>query len=491
MELFSDILEKVHLAEQKSGQHAYVVGGFVRDILRTHAMTDTILLNTPFEKDVDFVVTGSGVAFAQIFDEVMASSGSLVLFEDFDTARYVFENGIEIEFAGARSEQYVDTSRKPKVTPATIIEDVSRRDFTINAMAVPVASLLRSEISYTEFDGAIIDPYAGKADLAAHVLRTPLEPDKTFFDDPLRMMRAARFASQLHFTIDTDTYDSIVRNRARLSIVSFERIRDEFFKTLKTERPSVGLWILYETKLFEQFMPEIPELWGVEEVYGQTHKNNLSHTFKVVDNIATRTDKVLLRFAALLHDIGKPGTKKFDAKRGWTFDGHEHLGKKIARDIGKRLRMKRTDIEYVAKLVRWHQQPISLMDESITDSAVRRLIVNLGEEIDDLLKLGRSDITTGNPQKKKRRLKNYDFLEKRIVEVIEIDKLRAFQSPVRGEEIMQLCGLKPGPTVGNIKKQIEEAILDGIIPNEYDAAKAYFMSIKDTYLKNAAEWEYL
>jgi tRNA nucleotidyltransferase/poly(A) polymerase len=335
----------------------------------------------------------------------------------------------------------------------------------------------------------IVDPFNGKADLENKILRTPIDPNKTFFDDPLRMMRATRFVAQLNFEIEKETYLAIEKNVERLAIVSKERISEELFKLLKAEKPSVGMWILYNTGLFDQFMPEVPQLYGVEEVYGHTHKNNLTHTFQVVDNISERTENVMLRFAALMHDIAKPATKKFSSERGWTFDGHEMLGRKMVWNIGRRMRIKKSDIAYVAKLVRWHQQPISLMDEVITDSAVRRLIVNAGEELEDLLMLGRSDITTGNPSKKVKRLKNYDFLEERIEEVVEKDKLRAFQSPVRGEEIMEECGLKPGPTVGRIKEAIEEAILDGKIPNEYEEAKEYFLNIKEEYLQNAEDWE--
>jgi len=303
------------------------------------------------------------------------------------------------------------------------------------------------------------------------------------------MLRAARFASKLQFEIEEKTYQSIIYNRARLEIISKERILEEFLKLLSSPVPSIGLWILFKTQLFDYFLPEVSALDGVEEVYGQGHKNNLSHTFLVVDNIATRTNKTLLRYAALMHDIGKPGTKEFIKGRGWAFDMHEHLGRKIVRLVGKRLRMSKDDTEYVAHLVRWHQQPIALMDEEITDSAVRRLLVNLRDDIDDLLKLCRSDITTGNPNKLNNRLKNYDVLENRLIEIISKDKLRNFHSPVRGEEIMEICGLKPGPTVGKIKMAIENAILEGEIANDYGEAMDYFMKIKDEFCEQVGEWE--
>ncbi len=467
------------LAEEKK-VHVYAVGGFVRDML----------MHRESVKDLDVVVEGSGIEFARAFDEAVKQEGSLVEFSDFDTARYVYtteneegktEKVFELEFAGARSEAYDEASRKPTVVSTTLEEDLKRRDFTVNALALPITSLGLSN--------EVIDPFDGAIDIEKKILRTPLDPDTTFSEDPLRMLRAARFASQLGFTIEESAYDAIARNRERLKIVSKERVCEEFFKLLATPTPSVGLWILYQTGLINEFLPEVSELNGVEELYGHQHKNNLVHTFKVVDNISERTDNVLLRFAALMHDIGKPGTKSFIAGRGWAFDMHEHLGRKIVRDVGRRLRMSKNDVEYVALLVRWHQQPIALMDDGVTDSPVRRLIVNLKDKLDDLLTLCRSDITTGNPYKLKKRLKNYDLLEKRIVEVTEKDKLRAFQSPVRGEEIMELTQLKAGPTIGKIKKALENAILDGKVENDYEKVKEYFFSIKDEYMSQAEEWE--
>lgn len=469
-----ELFQRIFRVSKKMKIPVYVVGGYVRDALRAEALGKTI--NT---KDIDFVVAGSGIRFAKAFDEEMEQMGSLVEFPDFDTARYVFPE-LEIEFAGARSESYQETSRKPKVAPATITEDLSRRDFTVNAMARLVGKAGLEDI---------VDPFGGQEDLQKKILRTPLAPDETFFDDPLRMMRAIRFASQLQFEIDEEVYRSIIRNSERLRIISAERIQEELLKLLATSKPSVGLWLLYRSKLLDEFFPEISDLAGVEEMAGYTHKDNLSHTFQVVDNIADWSDKVWLRFAGLVHDIAKPQTKKFFSGRGWTFDMHEHLGKKMVYDIARRLRMSRDTTKYVAKLVRWHLQPIALMDEEITDSAVRRLMVNLGEELDDLLILCRSDITTGNQQKKERRLKNYDILERRIQEVREKDAMRAFQSPLRGEEIMELADLKPGPTIGKIKTAIEEAILEGVIPNEYEAAKQYFLKKKEELLRDAKVWE--
>ncbi len=478
-----DIFKTINTVSKEADLDVYAVGGFVRDQL----------LKRDFKKDIDFVVVGSGLDFAKkVFETVGEDTASLIEFPDFDTARIVFGTRntetkametieLEVEFAGARSESYRSTSRKPTVKPATLEEDLSRRDFTVNAMAQKVGA--------RGLSATIVDPFDGKKDLKNGILRTPLDPDVTFSDDPLRMLRAVRFAAQLNFSIEEKTLEAIIRNKERLKIISAERIQEEFLKLLGTKQPSIGLWLLVRTGLLDMFMPEIAALDGVEDMYGQSHKNNLSRSIQVVDNIAERSDKVMLRFAGLLHDIGKPGTKEFLRGRGWTFDMHEHLGRKMVRDIGKRLRMSKDATEYMAKLVRWHMQPINLMDEEVTDSAVRRLIVNLKENLEDLLILCRSDITTGNPQKKEHRLKNYDYLEKRVVEVLEIDKLRAFQSPVRGEEIMELCGLKPGPTVGKIKKALEEAILDGKVANEYEDVKRYFETIKDDFLKDVSDWE--
>ncbi len=500
----SSLFETIARVSARLGTPSAVVGGFVRDefLSDTHA------------QDIDIVVFGNGIAFARAFDQEMKQQGRLVVFEEFDTARYlIFEKEepretmtvtlkqgvgltlekkeepsgttqritLEIEFAGARAESYEAGSRKPKVASASLEEDLSRRDFTVNAMA--------RMIKKDGKRGPLIDPFLGKKDLEAHCIRTPRDPDETFSEDPLRILRAARFSAQLGFSIEEKTKEAMHRNRARLHIVSAERIQEELMKLLATAKPSVGLWALYQQGVLDEFFEEIGALAGVEEVFGYAHKDNLSHTFAVVDNIADRSDKPLLRFAGLVHDIAKPRTKKFIRGRGWTFDMHEHLGKKMVQEIGRRLKMSLGDIQYVAKLVRWHLQPIALMDKEITDSAVRRLIVSVGDDLPDLLILCRADITTGNQKKKERRLGNYDRLEERITFTFEKDNLRAFQSPVRGEEIMEICGLKAGPTVGRIKKAIEEAILEGAIPNEYQAAKAHLPKIQDEYIEKAEEWE--
>ncbi len=481
--LLSEVFKKINSVVKESKMPACVVGGFVRDFL----------MGREQKKDVDFVVVGSGIEFAKKFDEAVEHAGSLVEFPDFDTARYIFgEPGdqLVLEFAGARTEKYKADSRKPVVEQTTLKEDLARRDFTVNAMAVPAAVFADGKkLTEAKLKKSLVDPFNGKKDLENKILRTPLDPDQTFSDDPLRMMRAVRFAGQLDFSIDPRTLESIYKNRERLKIVSAERIQEELFKLMACPKPSIGLTLMWQTHLLDLVLPEVAKLEGVEEVYGHQHKDNLIHTFKVVDNVSERSDKVLLRLAGLFHDIGKPATKKLVPKIGWTFHQHEHVGKKMVYQISRRLRFSKNDTDYLAKLVRWHQQPISLMDEGISDSAVRRLVVNLGDELNDLLILGRSDITTGNPYKKEKRLKNYDNLENKIAEVLERDKLRAFQSPLRGDEIMELSKLKPGPTVGKIKEAIEEAILDGIIPNEYETAKEYFYKIKDQYLKDVKEWE--
>ncbi len=499
-----EIFKKIYHVSDETYTDVYVVGGYVRDEL----------LGVENKKDIDFVVAGSGLKFAtQLFTNFDEEDTRLVEFPDFDTARIVFlvpqekdkktkvvigGQGLEeveidpsdeikkkvlfeIEFAGARTEEYNDKSRKPKVQSTTLEDDLRRRDFTVNAMAQKVEKNGKL--------GKIVDLFDGQKDLKNKILRTPLDPDETFVDDPLRMLRATRFAAQLEFAIEPKTLQAINENRKRLKIVSKERIQEEIIKLFASVQPSVGLFILYQTKLIDEFMPEVSKLAGVEEVKGYSHKDNLSHTFAVVDNIAENSDKPLLRFAGLMHDIAKPDTKKFTKGRGWTFDMHEHLGKKMTRDICRRLKFSKKDTEYLAKLVRYHLQPIALMDRGVTDSPVRRLVIDVGEDLDDLLVLCRADITTGNQKKKARRLKNYDILEKRIVELIEKDKLKSFQSPVRGEEIMELTGLKAGPTVGKIKKRIENAILDGEIGNDYEEAKNFLESIREEYVSEAEEWE--
>ena len=460
-----------------AGFEVAVVGGSVRD-----------LLSGKENHDFDLTTSARPEQILKIFTGAFYNNqfGTVGIPTDVKGEELVFE------VTTFRKESGYSNVRHPdKVEWADNVEDdLARRDFTVNAMAVPVAVFADGKkLTEAKLKKNLVDPFNGKKDLANRTLHTPLDPDQTFSDDPLRMMRAVRFASQLDFSIDPKTLESVHKNRERLKIVSAERIQEELFKLMACPKPSIGLTLMWQTHLLDFVLPEVAKLEGVEDVYGHQHKDNLAHTFKVVDNVAEFSDKTLLRLAGLFHDIGKPITKKFIPKIGWTFYQHEHVGKKMVYQVSRRLRFSKNDTDYLAKLVRWHMQPISLMDEGISDSAVRRLVVSLGEELNDLLILGRSDITTGNPAKKERRLKNYDNLEKKIAEVLERDKLRAFQSPLRGDEIMELAKLKPGPTVGKIKEAIEEAILDGIIPNEYEAAKEYFGKIKDKYLADVQEWE--
>ncbi|HNE84639.1 MAG TPA: HD domain-containing protein, partial [bacterium] len=404
---------------------------------------------------------------------------TLVVYENFGTAMLPMGekyDHLKVEFVGARKESYRHDSRKPLVEVGDLQSDLSRRDFTINALAM--------RINAQDY-GVILDLFNGRADLDKKTLRTPLDPDETFSDDPLRMMRAVRFASQLQFTIDPITYDGICRNAQRIAIVSQERITDEFLKILGSPKPSVGLYLLESTGLLAIIFPELTWLSGVEQQQGYLHKDVFKHTLKVVDNIGEMTNDLRLRFAALVHDIGKPRTKRFVEGIGWTFHGHEDVGSRMARGIGKKLKLPNDFWLYVSKLVKLHMRPIQLVDEGVTDSAIRRLLFDSGADFDDLLTLCRADITSGNKERAKRHLENFQRVLDRARDVEEKDRLRAFQPPIRGDEIMQMFGLPPGPTVGALKKIIEEAILEGIIPNEYQAAYDHLMAHKDEVLQSA------
>lgn len=444
----------------------FAVGGFVRDYF---------LGNTG--NDLDFTVVGDALAFAEKAAKIFRSKA--ITYNRFMTAM-VPVGDIKIEFVGTRREEYTQNSRKPIVTEGTFEDDLRRRDFTINAMA---ASANKSTL------GEIVDLFGGIADLRDGILRTPLEPETTFSDDPLRMMRAARFASRLGFRIDDKCYDAMKKMAGRISIISQERISDEFLKILATAQPSYGLNILYETGLLKLVFPELHRMAGnnqAEEsgrVYA--HKDVLIHSFKVLDNISKVTDKIWLRFAALVHDIAKPVTKKLIPGSGWSFHGHEDLGAKHMERIFRRMKLPLEVLGYVERLVRLHQRPMVLVDEEVTDSAIRRLAYQAGDALGDLFVLCRADITTNNPRLSKKYLDNYEKVAAKVIDVQEKDKLREFQSPVRGEEIMELCGLTPSPAVGYIKTAIEEAILEGYIPNEYEAAKDYFFINKDKWLEEA------
>ena len=459
------ILNRISRLAVKNSIDAYVVGGYVRDKL--------LGLD---KSDIDITVIGSGIAFAELAASEFGTKLTAV-YKKFGTALLELD-GNKIEFASARKESYRSNSRKPDIELADLSEDLKRRDFTVNALAVPLNG---SE--------EIIDMFDGLTDLDEKVLRTPLEPEKTFSDDPLRMMRACRFASQLGFEIAGDTFHAIKQMKERIrivkgedTVVSQERITDEFLKIMASSKPSIGLKLLFKSGLMEIIFPEVHKLEGIDQRKDFHHKDVFWHTLQVVDNISLRTNNVWLRFAALMHDIAKPPTKKFVEGTGWTFHGHEDLGARWQKKIFTRLKLPFDKLPYVEKLVRLHLRPIALVDENVTDSAVRRLLFDAGDDIEDLFTLCRADITSKDPSKVKKYLDNFDKVEKKVAEVEERDRIRNFQSPVRGEEIMKICGLEPSRKVGMIKTAIEEAILDGIIPNDYDAALEYLYKIKDEIL---------
>jgi poly(A) polymerase len=454
-----EILKELGEIADKNGFEIYAVGGYVRDHLLGIE-----------DKDIDIVVTGDAIEFAEITAKHFRKKLSTI-YKKFGTA--LFESGdLKIEFTSARKESYNRNSRKPDVLPASLKEDLSRRDFTINTLAV--------SLNGREY-GKLIDLLHGHEDLKKKIIKTPLDPLKTFDDDPLRILRAIRFASRFNFMIEEKTYDAIIEMKDRLKdqIVSQERITNEFLLILMSAKPSVGLDLMFKTGVMDIVFPEISLLAGTEQRQDYHHKDVFYHTLQVVDNISLKTNDIWLRFAALVHDIAKPPTKKFIDGIGWTFHGHEELGARMMKNIFQRMRLPMNKLPYVEKLVRMHLRPIPLAKEDVTDSAVRRLAAEAGEELEDLLILCRADITSKNPDKVSKFMRNYEIVEEKIKEVQEKDKLRNFQSPVRGDEIMKICGLKPGKKVGLLKKKIEEAILDGIIPNDHDAAKEYLYKIKE------------
>ncbi|MBN2200949.1 HD domain-containing protein [bacterium] len=457
-----EMLRAVGAVAVETGVPVYAVGGAVRDRLLGHPVLE-----------IDFVVAGNAdaPAFAETARRRLRGTGYTV-FERFGTCSFLVEP-YKLEFAGARRESYRPDSRKPEVQPADLSEDLARRDFTVNAMAMGIRK--------SDF-GDLIDPFDGRSDLAGRILRTPLDPLATFSDDPLRILRAARFAGQLGFRIHPDTLAAMRADRERVRIVSQERLSDEILKMLSQPVPSVGLRILQETGVLEIVFPELSALTGVEQRDDFHHKDVFEHTLKVVDNIARMTDKPLLRFLALVHDIGKPQVKRFVEGVGWTFHNHENVGERMLKRVCGRLKLPNEYLKYSRKLTALHMRPIQLIGGDVTDSAVRRLLFQAGEDIEDLMMLCRADITSGNPRRAEKHLKNFDAVTERMREVEEKDKMRAFQSPVRGEEIMELCGIRPGPAVGRLKTAIEEAILDGLIPNEHDAARDYLLKIKDQAL---------
>uniref|UniRef100_A0A832DDX3 HD domain-containing protein n=1 Tax=Ignavibacterium album TaxID=591197 RepID=A0A832DDX3_9BACT len=455
------IVSTITEAAKESGIEVFLVGGVVRDLILKRDRSD-----------LDFLVIGDSLKFAEKVANKIGIQ-KVTKFRNFGTAHFIYEN-YDIEFVGARKESYNRDSRKPIVEDGTFEDDIKRRDFTINAMAI--------SLNDKNF-GELIDIFNGYNDLQSKLIKTPLDPFQTFDDDPLRIMRAFRFAAQLEFQVDESIMKAAKEMKERLRIVSQERITDEFLKILSAPKPSIGFKLLYDSEVLQIIFPEIHNLAGVDQRQDYHHKDVFLHTLIVVDNISQATENLWLRFAALVHDIAKPQTKKFVEGIGWTFHGHEELGARMMKNIFHRMKLPMNKLEYVEKLVRLHLRPIALAKEEVTDSAIRRLIVQAGDDLQDLITLCRADITSKNPQKVEKYLANYEAVMQKVLEVREKDRLRAFQSPVRGDEIMKICNLKPSKKVGEIKKAIEDAILDGIIENSYEAALEYLMKIKDDYLK--------
>jgi tRNA nucleotidyltransferase (CCA-adding enzyme) len=454
--LHNKIFEVISQASQELNVDSYVIGGFVRDLL----------LKREFKKDIDVVAVGSGIELALKVSELLPKKPKVQIFKNYGTAMLRFED-TEIEFVGARKESYHFESRNPVVENGTLEDDQNRRDFTINALALSLNAANFGELS---------DPFCGLLDLENKTIKTPLDPDITFSDDPLRMLRAIRFANQLNFEIEEKSLQSITKNASRITIISGERIVDELNKILSSDKPSIGFLLLYKTGLLEILLPELTALNQVEEIEGQTHKNNFYHTLEVVDNICPNTDDVWLRWSALLHDIGKAPTKRFNKKKGWTFHGHEFLGGKMAKKIFERLHMPLNHkMKFVQKMVMMSSRPIVLSQDLVTDSAVRRLVFDAGEDVESLMTLCEADITTKNPSKFKKYHNNFEIVRKKIVEVEERDHVRNFQPPISGEEIMAICNLKPSREIGVLKEAVKEAIMEGEIPNEYQAAYEFVL----------------
>ena len=454
------VLRAIGSAADSRNIDVYVVGGYVRDLLLGKDV-----------KDTDIVVVGSGIEFSKHV-AVTLGIAPPVLFENFGTAMLMIEDR-KVEFVGARKESYNKTSRKPAVASGTLEEDLSRRDFTVNAMAVN----LREETF-----GKLVDPFRGQSDLRDKILRTPLEPETTFDDDPLRIMRLMRFAAQLNFRIEPNALLAAKAMTSRLSIVSQERISDEFMKIMACPQPSIGLALMQETGALEKIFPELAQMEGIEQREEYHHKDVFRHTLQVVDKTAAASDNLWLRMAALLHDIAKPKTKAFKEGIGWTFHGHNEVGARIVKNIFRRMKLPLEHVPYIEKLVRLHLRPQALVDDGVTDSAVRRLMFEAGNEIDDLMILCRADITSKNQKFVEKILNNYSYVIQKMEEVEAKDRIRNWQPPLRGEEIMQVCGLQEGIMIGILKDKITDAVLDGVIPNDHNEAMKYLLSIKDEVL---------
>jgi len=458
--LANEVFRIIGTTADRMNQEVYVVGGFVRDIfLNRHSA------------DMDFVTVGSGIDLAKAVAERLGQKKQLTVYANYGTAQIKHRN-LELEFVGARRESYTHNSRNPIVEDGSLEDDQKRRDFTINAMAICLNS--------GRF-GELVDPFGGIADLEAKIIRTPLDPDVTFSDDPLRMMRAIRFATQLEFDILPATFDGIKRNASRIEIISKERINDELGKIMRSNMPSIGFKLLDESGLLKLIMPEMAALKGVEAVGGRAHKDNFYHTLKVVDNVAARSDNEWLRWAALFHDIAKPVTKKWDDSQGWTFHNHNFIGEKMVPRIFKNMKMPLNDkMKYVQKLVGLHMRPQQVGEEGVSDSGVRRLLTDAGDDVDDLMILAESDLTSANPVKVRLALEGFSALRRRMKEINAADDYRNWKNPIDGFEIMDRLGIPPSQEISRLKQMVKDAILDGLIPNDHDAAWNFLIEHRDS-----------